>query len=386
MINILPVPQPGEKIDWDALYNSELKPEFDRMRRTMQNSDWHGEGDVWTHTQMVCQALVEMESWANQSADIREILFVAALLHDIGKPACTHIEDGKIVSSNHTRVGAKIARQILWRRFDLAGSKPAQDFREAVCSLIRFHSVPPHILDSDNPVYSVVRTSAEGFTVPKFTNQALAILVEADMRGRIADTIENSVETVRLFAQTAEENGCLNNPFPFVSNYSRFKYFHDKLDYPGINLYDNTWGTIVILSGLPGTGKDAYIKARLSNLPVISLDAIREEASVGATENQGAVINAARARAKEYLRNKTPFVWNATNVTAFVRNPIIQLCCDYSASVKIVYLETSWSEQIRRNASRENSVPESVLESLLEKMEIPVCREAHDVEWSGGAF
>jgi putative nucleotidyltransferase with HDIG domain len=45
----------------------------------------------------------------------RSVLFAAALLHDIAKPAATQIEsDGTISSKGHVLQGAKMAQQILW--------------------------------------------------------------------------------------------------------------------------------------------------------------------------------------------------------------------------------------------------------------------------------
>ncbi len=45
----------------------------------------------------------------------RSLLFAAALLHDVAKPAATEIKaDGSITSKGHVCQGAKMARQILW--------------------------------------------------------------------------------------------------------------------------------------------------------------------------------------------------------------------------------------------------------------------------------
>ena len=382
MINNIPVPQPGQEIDWQAIEESSLQPNVKLMAQTPQDPHWHAEGDVWTHTKMVCQALIELESWQRQTDELREILFWAALLHDVGKPSTTALDvDGKLHSKNHNPVGARLARNILWREFGLAGTIDKIQFRETICSLIRFHSSPPHITDVKDPVFIAARSSVDGLEIPKFNNRLLSILVEADMRGRIADSIQESIEKVAMFVDCAEENNCLDNPYPFENDYSRFKYFHDRQNYPGVNLYDSTWGEVTILSALPGTGKDEYCNRVLSGLPMISIDDVREDLNGDPTDNQGAFVNEARDRAKAFLREKTPFVWNATNISTFTRKPIIDLITRYGASAKIVYLETDWEEQLRRNANRDKSVPVNVIERLLEKMEMPSSREAEKVEW-----
>ena len=382
MINNIPIPQPGQEIDWQAIEASSLQPNIKLMSQTQQNPYWHAEGDVWTHTKMVCQALIELESWQRQTDELRGILFLAALMHDIGKPATTALDnDGQLHSKNHNPVGARLARNILWRDFDLAGTNEKIQFREAICSLIRFHSSPPHITDVKDPVYIVARSSVDGLEVARFNNRLLSILVEADMRGRKADSIQESIDKVAMFVDCAEENNCLDNPYPFENDYSRFKYFHDRKNYPGVNLYDSTWGEVIILSALPGTGKDEYCNRVLSDLPMISIDDVREDMKGDPTDKQGAFINEARDRAKVFLRQKTPFVWNATNISTFTRKPIIDLIANYDASIKIVYLETNWEEQLRRNANRKSVVPVNVIERLLEKIEMPSSREAEKVEW-----
>lgn len=75
------------------------------------------------------------------------------------------------------------------------------------------------------------------------------------------------------------------------------------------------------MSGLPGTGKDAYIKQNLSDLPVISLDDLRDEMKIAPEDGPDLVLARAREIAKEDLRAKRPFVWNATNIADFARAP-----------------------------------------------------------------
>lgn len=213
------------------------------------------------------------------------------------------------------------------------------------------------------------------------TNRLLATLAEADVTGRIAENIDSSRELIELYRQSAAENNSLDGPFSFASPRSRYAYFNGRLDSPHAELFDDSWGEVVILSGLPGTGKDTFARKYLSDRPIVSLDTIREELKIPPDANQDAVAAAARERAKELLRAKQPFVWNATNVTEFIRAPIVRLCVDYGAAVRMVFLEASWEETLRRNKNRSKAVPESVLDRLLTKLEPPTVREAHQAEW-----
>lgn len=115
--------------------------------------------------------------------------------------------------------------------------------------------------------------------------------------------------------------------------------------------------------------------------PVISLDGIRRELKIKPTDAQGTVIQQARERAKQFLRKKESFIWNATNLTRDIRQRQVSLFEQYGARVKIIYLETDECTRIQRNSSREDSVPEDVAQKLLSKTEPPDAIEAQIVEW-----
>lgn len=82
------------------------------MSQTPQNRLHHGEGDVYTHTKMVCEQLVKLPEYKNTDNLTKQILFIGALLHDIRKPFCTVITDDNISSHSHARIGARIAREL----------------------------------------------------------------------------------------------------------------------------------------------------------------------------------------------------------------------------------------------------------------------------------
>lgn len=64
-----------------------------------------------------------------------------------------------------------------------------------------------------------------------------------------------------------------------------------------------------------------------------------------------------------------------------VRAKQIKLFTQYRASTRIVYLETDWEEQLRRNASRPDAVPEQAICHMMEELVLPEVKEAHRVEW-----
>jgi predicted kinase len=114
---------------------------------------------------------------------------------------------------------------------------------------------------------------------------------------------------------------------------------------------------------------------------VISLDDIRQERKTAATDRtgNGQAIQAAKEKAKEYLRSKKNFVWNATNITRQMRSQLIDLFLTYKAEVQIVYVEVPYAKLHAQNKSREAAIPVSALEKLVRKMEVPGLWEAHNV-------
>jgi len=136
-----------------------------------------------------------------------------------------------------------------------------------------------------------------------------------------------------------------------------------------------------MLSGLPGMGKDTYIKKMHPDLPVVSLDNIRRKFKLKPHDASatGWAVQQAKEEAKVFLRKGVPFIWNATNITKQMRSQWIDLFTSYKAKVKLVYIETSYNEWLRQNANRENQVPHTVIMRLLEKLEVPSISEAHEV-------
>ena len=351
------------------------------MSRTEQNPVFHGEGDVWTHTKMVCEELSRQASFRTLTEERRQAVFLAALLHDIGKISTTRWENGKWTSPNHSSVGARMARQLLWQEFDLCGTPRKLQFRETVCNLIRYHSVPPHAIDDPEGKRKLVSIGANGQLCPMLDVELLCILSEADARGRVCGDMKHMLEQIQLCAELAKEARCFTGPFDFPSAHTQFAYLSGRNIQPGQELYDDTWGEVILLSGLPGTGKDTWIRKHDSQLPMISLDAIREETGISPGDHQSKVLETARERARALLREKQSFVWNATNLSPMVRKKQIDLFAAYHASVRIVYLETGVQEQCRRNESRPDAVPGQALFRMMENLAPPEASEAHLVEW-----
>jgi predicted kinase len=317
---------------------------------------------------MVCEALAALPAWRELPDDERTAVFLAAVFHDIGKPDCTRIEDGRVGSRGHSRRGAILARNCLWR-LDVPFT-----LREQVCNMVLRHQAPYYLIDRPDSQRLCIEISHISRC------DWLAILSEADVRGRTCADQQRLLDNIALFAEFARDQGCFDEPRPFASDHARFLYFHSDGRHPDSPAYDEARAEVVLMSGLPGAGKDYYLRKHLPDWPVISLDQVREELDIGPEEEQGEVIVEARSRARELLRQEKSFAWNGTNVTAALRRSLISLFAAYRAHVRIVYVEAAAADLFDQNRRRAAVVPGKVLERLMQRWEVPLCTEAHHLE------
>lgn len=357
-------------------------PELLSLRDVPQNPKHHGEGDVFRHTEMVCEELKKLPPWLALPEEERALLFLAAAFHDIGKPACTRLEDGNWVSPRHTIVGEKIFRRLAYQEAGRFGLSFAQ--RELVAKLIRFHGLPVWFWTREKPDWELCK-AAESIPL-----QFLYLLSLADTLGRQETPPDQLSDQVRLFGEYVRELGVWAHPYPFGNPYTRFRFYQKKELWQGACLYDDTSFDVIMMAGLPLSGKDTWIAQKSgewSDRPVVSLDDLREKMGISPSRPSGQVVREALELARGYLRKGQPFIWNATNLLLETRQKLVRLFADYGARVHILYLEVPYLELLRRNRVRSRHIPESVLDDMIRKLEVPEPWEAYSVTaLSGLAF
>jgi predicted kinase len=322
---------------------------------------------------MVCEALVNLSEWRSLPQREREIVYAAALLHDQAKPSCTREESGRITSRGHSARGAIDARRILW---ELGADFVA---REQVCALIRYHQSPFHLINRED-------SQRQAFLISQTARcDLLGMLARADILGRQCVDQKHLLEQIDLFEEYCREQKCSDGPRKFPSPHSRFEYFRTDNRDPNYPAHEDFHCNVTIMSGLPGSGKDTWICHHLPELPVVSLDAIREDMGEASTGNQGRVIQHAREKAREFLRQRQDFIWNATNLSREIRGQLVDLFTDYHAGVRIVYVEAALHDRENQNKNREAYVPPDAISEMMRRWEVPTPIEADLVEcWISG--
>jgi predicted kinase len=212
------------------------------------------------------------------------------------------------------------------------------------------------------------------------SNEDLALLATADILGRVCGDREEVLENIELFRGYCRELGVYRKAWPFASDHARFMYFRTPGRDPRYAAYDDTRCTVTVMSGFPGAGKDTWIAANLPDRPVVSLDALRARLGVGPRGDQRPVASAACELAREHLRQRRDFVWNATNVSRQQRDLCVGLAAAYHARVEIVAVEAAANVLYARNRQRAEGVPTNVIDRLIDRWESPDLTEAHSVE------
>jgi putative nucleotidyltransferase with HDIG domain len=367
-------PAPPEwRIDWRAILAA--YPWLRPLDGVPQDPAYHAEGDVLIHTRLVVETLSGLPAWRALPETERGVLFAAALLHDIGKPGCTKVEpSGHVSSRGHARAGAAIARRLLWSDEGWGGRVPFA-LCETIVALVRLHGLPIWFLDKTDLDRAIFAASYRARL------DRVALLAEADARGRSCAGPEELLARIDLFRETCRSYNCLDRPHAFASDHSRVRYFRGLQRDPDYQAWDDTWGEVLLLAGLPGAGKDRWLQTNRPELSIVSLDAIRRAEGIDPEKAQGRVAQAAKEQARELLRRRRPFAWNATNVTRHLRDPLIDMFLGYGARVRIVYLDAPLDAVLQRNRERPASVPENVILRLAGKLDLPDLTEAHGVEY-----
>jgi tRNA nucleotidyltransferase (CCA-adding enzyme) len=116
----------------------QLFPELAALKDVPQEKEWHPEGNCDVHTWLVCDRARELID--DLPYPKRVTVMLAALCHDLGKPATTALIDGRIRSLGHDVVGVEPTLSLLDRLkiFTLDG----YDVRSQTVALVREHLRP----------------------------------------------------------------------------------------------------------------------------------------------------------------------------------------------------------------------------------------------------
>jgi tRNA nucleotidyltransferase (CCA-adding enzyme) len=120
-----------------------VAPELVPLANTPQDPEWHPEGDVWVHTLQALDQAAALRDGLDRPRSLAVML--GSLCHDLGKPATTKLEDGRIRSRGHEEAGIAPTEAVLerWNVHSLAGF----DVRAQVLALVANHLKPGQLYE-----------------------------------------------------------------------------------------------------------------------------------------------------------------------------------------------------------------------------------------------
>lgn len=233
----------SERKDWNS-----LEQQFGWVRdmnQVPQHTVHHAEGSVAVHTRMVLEALLRQPAYPMLPEQEREILWAAALLHDVEKRSTSVDEgNGQVTSKNHAKRGETTVRTLLYRDI------PAPfNIREHIASLVRHHGLPIWLMEREDPLKRACEASL------RLDTSLLKQLTVADICGRISTDKEVLLEATEFFEMFCREQQCWGKAREFANGTARFHYFHTPRSYIDYVPHDDFKCEVTLLVGLPGMGK-----------------------------------------------------------------------------------------------------------------------------------
>jgi len=154
-------------------------PELEAIIGVPQSPVWHPEGDVWIHTMMCVDEMVQFLG-NNEKLNLKYMF--AILCHDLGKATHTTVEeDGRIRAIGHEEAGVAPTKSLLYRITN------EHNFINAILPLVEHHLKPSQFYRSQ------AKSKAFRKLAMRVNIEELVVVAEADFLGR---TTKASLEGV----------------------------------------------------------------------------------------------------------------------------------------------------------------------------------------------
>jgi len=360
-------------------------PELKLLQACEQSPEHHAEGNVLIHANMAGQIILHLI----EQEDIRPVdkvpLYLATLLHDIGKPSTSifNKKKNKITAYGHDEAGVQIANEFIRKYFP----ECVYSQKELILRLIENH-MHPRLWMKDGTV-SVARMKTLSLAV---NTKLLYLLSQADTLGRTAKDMAHSMWLLELFKQNCEDMGIWNKGYrvPLATHLDKGSYSLARWNIlmhkaPEDNdTYDRAQEIMIqppkqnfqlmLLIGAPGSGKTTIREQLVAQYPgvkVISMDERRKELTGDYNDQSrnNEVFGWQQKELRKAMEARQNTIVDATNTHRKLRKVLWDIARENGALCSAIYFDLPLATLLERNASREKRVPDDVVKRFYSTMQ-----------------
>jgi len=345
------------------------------MRKTEQNPRYHGEGNVLNHTLLVLDQFNYLIQQHPLSSEDQEVLYWAALLHDIGKPKVTRWAKDRWSAAGHERAGVPIARDILLQQPQITARQ-----RRRILDLVRWHQLPLRLGLRAAPFtayhHIAIRTDIK----------LLGLFSMMDLQGRICENKSQIADITSHFNEVivpymidywgtfdqlqrtfSRLGGAAKNCIWYALKVENFDLIRSIIyDHS----FDQPWSnTCYITIGAPKSGKSSYIKATLPDSIIPEMPYVQYCTAYDCQTLQN-LLHTGMAEEK-------PIIIPGANIDAQNRQNLIDKIREYDLEIHYLFFERQLSELLRDNRLSDNPLEEQILRNAHDQLQFPHPWEAH---------
>lgn len=339
-------------------------PLFQEMQKVFENSPWHREENVLTHTDMVVSQFISNNNNIHPKAWLLGALSCA--FHDVGKPSSIQYKNSPERGDYKSFGGHELISARLWEDFAVTNWNLFKEYLlpSDICNiawLIEHHL--PYKLKKEHKLSALFANNSMR------TDNVLQSILRADCWGRISDDHEMKKDDVEKWI------------FSFMNDSENIKFTQA--------LYANSTNTrpsLYILIGASGCGKSTYTK-QLHIENIYSLDSLRLQwygdnykESFDMSISDNTFTSRAQKNFKDMLTYGKDIVVDNTNVSTKRRKFYIDAASNKGYKTVAVVFPTSLQNVLDRQHTRgDKNVPSSAVISQYMSTQQPSIGEVDDI-------
>ncbi|MFN0200185.1 MAG: HD domain-containing protein [Bacteroidia bacterium] len=358
------------------------------MKKTPQNPKYHAEGNVYNHTMLVFEAVMQYVNEQTFSEQEKKNFLNAALLHDVGKPGVTTLRNGNWSARGHEEAGVSIAREILLQYPEISTEE-----RIKILDIVRWHHIPLRWITGEMTYNQLLSLS----TRVDFSIMGQFSL--SDFRGRICqDKALLLTQNTTFLKEIVPQIQAHSQPYEMaLSTYQRASITHKNAFWKAYLLRQpqlwqklllapsakyapikNPDFRVIMTIGTPKSGKTTFLQQQYPYALHISLAAWELDGPLPLdTFVRQRIITAFQYHISVYSRHHRQIVLEGNNLNEETRQLVSDIIKGLNGELTYLFFETSLQKCLEYNAASENSLKPEIIEQAYKKLLYPHPWEAH---------